>query len=326
MSKAGMRFAVLFPGQGSQFVGMGEDLFSTGDPLLGSATDEMLGWSLRDVAIDGPEEALTATDKAQVVIYCLSIVLWQRFSAAVGRPPIAAAGHSLGELTALTAAGFFNAGDGLSLVAARGSAMAAAAAEEPSGMAALIGADAETGESIAAARREAGGRIWLANVNAPGQVVLAGSRDDIAWLVDEARALGVRRVIPLKVAGAFHTPFMASASDPIREAAARVPLGTPAFGVWSNTVARPFVSEELPALIGRQVIEPVLFADSVAGMAALGVDVFVHVGPGDVTAAMARRSAPGAEVLVVNDLASVEEVASQLSPTGTMPQSEERRH
>ena len=305
-------YAVLFPGQGSQFVGMGADLFAARPDLLGDAADEILGWSLRATCLEGPEEILTRTDRAQAALFALSYALWEELA---GRAPspVAAAGHSLGQYTALAAAGAFDFATGLRLVAARGRAMAEAAEAEPSGMVALLGTDAAAAEDICARRRAAGGRLWVANVNAPGQVVVAGAAADTAWLVDEARALGVRRAIPLKVAGAFHTPFMAGAADALAGALEGVPFAPPAFPVWDNATARPFPADDPVGTLTRQLVSPVRFGESLEGMAAAGAGAFVHVGPGDVTAGMARRSVPDAAVLAVTSLAEAGDAAGALA-------------
>src|SRR5690606_15639753 len=148
--------AVLFPGQGSQHVGMGGDLFEARPDLLGERADEILGWSLRDMCLDGPEEELTRTEHAQPALFALSYALWAEVAGLVPRPA-AAAGHSLGEYTALTAAGILEYDTALGVVAERGRAMQAAADVEPSGMAALLGADVETAEAIVEARVAEGG-------------------------------------------------------------------------------------------------------------------------------------------------------------------------
>ncbi|HLA67244.1 MAG TPA: ACP S-malonyltransferase, partial [Acidimicrobiia bacterium] len=149
-----MTYAVLFPGQGSQHVGMGADLFEARPDLLGESADDVLGWSLRSMCLVGPEESLTRTEHAQPALYALSYALWEAFAEAMPSAPSAAAGHSLGEYTALGAAGVFSFTDGLRLVATRGRAMADAADAEPSGMAALIGGSPLDAEAMAAARRE----------------------------------------------------------------------------------------------------------------------------------------------------------------------------
>jgi [acyl-carrier-protein] S-malonyltransferase len=308
-------FAVLFPGQGSQHVGMGAALFGARPDLLGERADEILGWSLRKMCLDGPEGALTRTEHAQPALYALAYALWTCLEEALSGVPSASAGHSLGEYTALAAAGALGFDDGLRVVARRGRAMAAAADAEPSGMAALIGADEETAETVAAACRAAGGRLQVANLNAPGQVVVAGGSEDIAWVSQNGGDFGVRRVIPLKVAGAFHSSFMEPATGDLEEALGAATLSEPGFPVWSNTTASPHTLPELAATLVRQVVSPVRFAECLAGMSATGVDRFVHVGPGDVTAGMVRKTVPEADVLVVSDMDDIGAVARAL---GTM--------
>ncbi len=300
---------VLFPGQGSQFVGMGADLFDHSD-LLGEQTDEILGFSLRSLCLDGPEDELTRTEHAQPALFALSYALWREIEVRSTRPPSAAAGHSLGEYTALAAAGALDFHTALRIVAERGRAMAAAADLEASAMAALIGADAVLAESIAADRRSAGGRLHVANINAPGQVVVAGGMEDIDWLEANARDLGVRRAVRLKVAGAFHSPFMEPAAERVAAAVAYVEVDEPRFPVYANVTAAPASGAEIPELLARQVVSPVRFSESLEAMAASGVRVFVHVGPGDVTAGMARRTVPDAEVIVVNDLDGVSQAVA----------------
>jgi [acyl-carrier-protein] S-malonyltransferase len=216
------RYAILFPGQGSQKVGMGADLFSTRRSRLAAGSDSLLGWSLETLVTQGPQEELTKTEHAQPALYAVSYVLWEALRDALPTAPAAAAGHSLGEYTALAASGALSYGDGLVLVAERGRAMAAApTTSDPSGMAALIGVDLEHAERVAADRRADGGRLWVANVNTPAQIVLAGSLPDIRWLSGNARSLGIRRVIPLDVAAAFHSPYMEPAAERLTTALER---------------------------------------------------------------------------------------------------------
>lgn len=312
-SKIAMSYAVLFPGQGSQFVGMGADLFDARPDLLIDQADEVLGWSLRDVCLGGPDEELTRTEHAQPALFVLAFALWDELAKKLTRPPAAAAGHSLGEYTALAAAGVFDFATALQIVALRGRAMAAAADAEPSSMAALIGATPEIAEEISVGRRESGGKLWVANLNAPGQVVVAGGAADIDWLQTAGRSLGLRRVVPLKVAGAFHSPFMASAQAALATELATASPATPAFPVWSNVAATPVQPKEIPELLAGQVVAPVRFSESLEGMAATGIQTFVHVGPGDVTAGMARRTVPDANILTINDLAGIDEAVNTLA-------------
>jgi [acyl-carrier-protein] S-malonyltransferase len=193
--------------------------------------------------------------------------------------------------------------------------MAAAAELAPSGMAALLGAVEAEAEVICARRREMGGRLEVANINAPGQVVVAGGSSDIEWLVGNARELGVRRAIPLKVSGAFHSTFMEPAAAVLATALEEVEVGDPSFPVWANTTASPHQADAVKGLLARQVVAPVRFSESLVNMAAAGIDTFIHVGPGDVTAGLARRTVEDARVLVVSDIADIEAAAGAI---GTM--------
>ncbi|MGH8959410.1 MAG: ACP S-malonyltransferase [Acidimicrobiia bacterium] len=296
-----MALAVLFPGQGSQFRGMGADLFDRRPDLLGAAADEILGWSLRQMCLEAEDEELTRTEYAQPALYAVSYALWDELAKEMPVMPTAAAGHSLGEYTALAAAGALDFEQGLAVVAERGRAMAGAADQEASGMAAVIGADLEATESVALTRRQMGGRLFVANINAPGQVVVSGGAEDIDWLESEMANLGIKRVIRLKVTGAFHSPFMGAAADRLAAALAGVEIGQGRFQVWSNVTAEPHHSELIKDQLVRQVVSPVRFADTLQALAATGVDTFAHVGPGDVTAGLAKRSAPGLRYLTVSN-------------------------
>jgi [acyl-carrier-protein] S-malonyltransferase len=306
-----MGYAILFPGQGSQFVGMGADLFVLSPEFLGDAADDVLGWSLRSICLEGPEEALTSTDKAQPALYAVAYALWAELSALVTEDPRAAAGHSLGEYTALAAAGVFDYHTGLRLVAARGLAMARAAEQEPSGMVAVLGVDQDRAEEAAAARRDHEGSLWVANLNAPGQIVMAGGLDDLEWFAEHGGEYGARRVVPLKVAGGFHSPFMEPAVELLAEAVDGVSLGSPRFPVWANLTAAPV--DDVRTSLLQQVVSPVRFGQSLQAMAGAGIDTFVHVGPGDVTASMAKRTVTGARIITVSSVEDLEEAASQLN-------------
>jgi [acyl-carrier-protein] S-malonyltransferase len=309
-----MRFAVLFPGQGSQIVGMGAELFDARPDLLGEAADEVLGWSLAALCLEGPEEELTRTDRAQPALYALGYAAWEVLRDRVASNPMAGAGHSLGEYTALAAAGVVSFEDGLRLVAERGRAMAEAAGRAPSGMAALIGGDADAAEALVGARRSEDGSLWVANLNAPGQVVLAGGLEDIDWAAAHAAEFGIRRVVPLKVAGAFHSPFMQPAVADLELAVAGVRFGPAAFPVWANATALPHGSDDTAKLLVRQLTSPVRFHEILVAIGADGADAFVHLGPGDVTAGLARRSVEGAQTFVVSSPGDADRFASALAP------------
>ncbi|HEX9761884.1 MAG TPA: ACP S-malonyltransferase, partial [Acidimicrobiia bacterium] len=230
--------------------------------------------------------------------------------------PAAAAGHSLGEYTALAATGAIDFDDALAVVAQRGEAMGAAADREPSGMAAIIGADVELAERVCSDRRSQGGRLFVSNLNGPGQVVVAGGADDLTWLETEGPNLGMRRVVRLKVAGAFHSPFMETAARAVEVALSKISVHLPAFPVWANVTGRPFESDQISPLLVDQVVRPVRFAQTLEGMAAGGIDLFLHVGPGDVTAGLARRAVPGARTLAVSEVGAIGPALESLGSIG----------
>lgn len=310
-----MAYAVLFPGQGSQFVGMGADLFDARPDLLGERANEFAGFSLRELCLEGPEEELTRTEHAQPALFALSYALWDELSRNVPLPS-AAAGHSLGEYTALAAAGVFSYDVALAVVAERGRAMAEAADAEPSTMAAVIGGDLDTVAAVCDARRADGGRLWVANMNAPGQVVVAGGVDDIAWLDQNARDLGLRRVMSLSVAGAFHSPFMESAAERLGATLGRFDPAPARFPVYSNVTASPVAGSSVTDSLVSQLVSPVRFSESLEAMAGEGIDTFIHVGPGEVTAGLARRTLQDATVLTVS---SLDEVGAAADTLGSMP-------
>jgi [acyl-carrier-protein] S-malonyltransferase len=284
---------------------MGAELFERQTELLVDRADAVLGWSLKELCLTAPEAELTRTENAQPALFSIAYALWAELAAELPTPPQAAAGHSLGEYTALAAAGAITFEQGLAIVAERGRAMAGAADQEASGMAALLGAEIEQAEAVTLARRQTGGRLFVANINAPGQVVLAGGDEDLAWLATEATNFGIRKVVSLNVAGAFHSPFMAAAADRVEAALAGVEITGPTFPVWSNVTAEPHEVDLIKSLLVRQVTAPVRFSDSLVAMGTAGVEQFIHVGPGDVTVGMAKRSVPDARYLAVSDLAGI---------------------
>lgn len=306
-----MKYAVLFPGQGSQAVGMCADVRAQRPDLFGDAVNDLLGWDLNELIEHGPQERLTETQHAQPALYATSYGLYDEFASLVSTPPSAAAGHSLGEYTALAAAGAVSYLDGLALVAKRGEAMAACAASQSSGMAALLGTDRDHAEALSQQRRADGGQLYVANLNAPGQVVVAGGSEDIAWLVEHARDLGVRRAVALDVAGGFHSPFMVEAASALDEALRATEFAPPRFDVYANATAHP--TTDVQQTLSDQLTATVRFDETLTGLAENGITTFVHVGPGDVTAGFAKRTVEGAEVKVVATIEQARLVADELS-------------
>jgi [acyl-carrier-protein] S-malonyltransferase len=294
---------------------MGAGLFEAYPQLLGETADEILGWSLRRICLDGPEETLTRTEYAQPALFALSYALWVAWRESAATLPAGGAGHSLGEYTALSAAGAIQFEEALRLVAVRGRLMSDAADASPSGMAALLGVDVGVATNVVEASVANGGSLQIANINAPGQVVVAGSVSDLEWLAESGKDLGVRRSIPLKVAGAFHSNYMTSAAEGLESAVSSSSFRSPGFPVWANATAKPYSPMDVASTLVAQVTSPVLFEATLQSMAEAGLNTFVHVGPGDVTAGLAKRTLPDATVLTVSDLEDIESAAAAV---GTM--------
>ena len=301
-----MRRALVFPGQGAQYVGMGMELAQrhpAARQLLDQA-DEVLGFALSDIIANGPEDELTRTDISQPAILVVSVMALTVLKTVV-KPLIfdAVAGLSLGEYTALVAAESLSFREALKLVRLRGQAMQAAAEAAPSGMVALIGADeaSATKLCIAAANGEV---LQVANLNSPGQVVISGAKAACERAAALAKDHGIRKAIPLSVAGAFHSELMAPAAVRLRAALAKAPFKDPKVPVYTNVHAGPVTkASEIPALLEAQLTKPVRWADSVVAMKTAGIDAFWELGPGKTLCGMITRTVSGAELRNL-DLAS----------------------
>ncbi len=308
MQSRGLSAALLFPGQGSQFEGMaaGARRSSVASELFEKAA-RILGYDLLGVIESGDRERLGATEVAQPAIFVTSMCLFAQARHSVSEHDAcegadvehagrlltrfeSAAGHSLGEYTALVAAGAVTFEDGLRLVAARGEAMRRACEETKGAMVALLGADDARVEEACAERRGKGGAIWVANYNAPGQVVVSGEISEAERAVAEPRSFGARRAVMLDVAGACHTPLMKPASKMLDEALERTTFVEPEAKVWSNVTAKPYSSaEEIPRLLSRQLVEPVRWKETLVHMQEGGTSAFVCFGPADTMAGIAKR-------------------------------------
>lgn len=290
-----MRTALLLPGQGSQEVGMGRDLARTHDVARATfqEADEALGFALSEVAWEGPDEVLVETRHAQPAILAHSVAM-HRVLADRLPPPALAAGHSLGEFSAHVAAGTLSFGDALRAVRRRGELMHEAGRERQGTMAAVLGLDEDEVERVCAAVENGTGVCVPANFNSSGQVVVSGDVAGVERGMELAKEAGARRVIPLNVSGAFHSPLMAAAEDGLREALADVTFRDPDFPVVSNVTSRPVESgEEARRLLVRQLTSPVRWSASVAAMLDGGADRFLELGPGSVLCGLNRRNARG---------------------------------
>lgn len=285
--------ALLFPGQGAQFVGMGAKLAATLPAAQGlfDRAAEVLGYDLLGVCARGPKERLDATDVSQPAIYVASLAALEQLKVTdpgVLETVVCAAGLSLGEYTALTYAGSLTFEDGLKVVDARGKAMQAAAEATPSGMVSLIGPSVLEVEALVAEVRDHG-VLRVANLLCPGNTVVSGAAEAIDAVVTLAEARGVR-AMRLSVAGAFHTSLMRPADDALGAALDTVALHAASVPVYSNVNAAPHTEpDEVRPLLIQQVLAPVKWEDSMRAMLAAGVDNFVEVGPGRVLSGLLKR-------------------------------------
>jgi [acyl-carrier-protein] S-malonyltransferase len=252
-----------------------------------------LGRPVAALLLDAPEADLERTLEAQLVVFVQSLMAWEAVAGTLEEEPLAFAGHSLGQLTALVAAGVLSFEDGVRLVARRAAATQEAADRQPGRMAALVGAELEQAEAACADVS----RAWVANDNAPGQVVIGGTPSGVGAASARARELGVRRVIPLNVGGAFHTPLFAEAAEalvPVLGATPFAPAGAP---VVSNVDAEPHTDPaDWPTQLARHLVSPVRWRPSLLTLERLGADSLIEVGPGNVLAGLARRTLPGVPV------------------------------
>ena len=305
-------FAFVFPGQGSQSVGMGRDL-ATSEPAAAAvwtAADDALGQSISTLAWDGPAEQLDRTEQAQPALLAASIAILEamraRWAAAglEAPSPAFAAGHSMGQYSALVAAGVLSLDDGVRLVRRRGTLMQASGQGRDGAMAALIGLDDERLPELVAAA-SAHGTFVVANRNSPGQVVVSGDRPAIEAGAEIAKSLGAKRAIVLPVSVAAHSPLMAEAADGMRAALADVDVHDPSTMLLANADARPITTADgARAELVEHLTAGVDWVAAVERMAGAGVTTFVEVGPGKVLSGLIKRIAPDAEVVAADDAAN----------------------
>jgi len=285
------RTAFLFPGQGSQRVGMDAHLRGSGaaDAVLEMAEGLGHGAPLSELIAQGPDDLLTRTDNVQPAITLVSLATLAVLREA-GIEADAVAGHSLGEYSALVAAGVIEGADALRLTARRGELMQECASRYPGGMMALLGIGLE--ETGACVQKASGlGPVGIANMNSPGQVVISGASEPLRRAGELCREMGARRAIPLKVSGAWHSPLMEAAAQGLGREMASTDFADPLLSLVANVTADYLESGEQAAdLLRRQVVSPVLWARSMERLIEDGCDVFVEVGPGSVLQGLLRRN------------------------------------
>ena len=288
-----MSFALLFPGQGSQYVGMGRSLACAYPEAarVFEEADDVLGFSVSKLAWEGPEEHLVLTKNAQPAMLVHSTAVYRVIQGRLGEVGLAA-GHSLGEFSAYVAAGTFDFAAALHTVRLRGELMYAAGVERPGTMAAVIGLDDEAVISACERASDEAGICVPANFNAPGQVVISGDLAGVERAMEIATDLGAKRVVRLSVSGAFHSPLMAPAAVEFETWLKQQFFEDPVFPIIANATAKPVSTGDVArALLVRQLTTPVRWAASVLHMAESGVDRFLEIGPGSVLRGLNRRIA-----------------------------------
>lgn len=304
-----MDTAFVFPGGGSQFVGMGRDLYAAYPEARRTfeEADEALGFALSTLCFEGPEEVLTDTLNAQPAIFTVSIACLRALEGRLPWQPAYVAGHSSGEYAALVAADALDFADGIRLIRERGRVMQEAGEKNPGGMAAIMGiADEVLDDICRESSQETGQVVQVANYNSPGQVVISGHKQALQMAIARARERGAKRVIELAVTVASHSPLMAEAARALALAVERTPIHAARVPIIGNVSARPIRrAEEIRAELVAQLTSPVRWVESVHHLARQGVKRFVEFGPKNVLTGLIRRTEEGVELVNVGDAASV---------------------
>ncbi len=298
--------AFIFPGQGSQYVGMAKDLYDNSVEVreMVKTADDAIGISLSQMMFNGPEEALKQTDVTQPSIFLHSIVA---FSLIRLLEPDAVAGHSLGEYSALVAAKSLQFYDAIKLVRVRGEAMLKAGIEQPGTMAAIVGLDGAKLDEICVTASEKG-IVQAANYNSPGQIVISGSVDGVKHAMELCKAAGAKLVKELVVSGAFHSPLMSSAKDRLVNQINETPFFDAKIPVYANVTAKPVKnSAEIKNLLIEQLTKPVRWEETIKNMVSDGIEEFYEIGPGKVLQGLVKRIAPNAKVFGIDKYSDLEQ-------------------
>jgi len=308
------KVAYIFPGQGAQYAGMGCDLHDSSDSAKAvfKQADEALGFPLSQLCFNGPDDELRQTINAQPAIVTISLALLSAIrNSEVGKnlpAPAFVAGHSLGEYTALAAAGVVDFTTAIYLTRERGRLMHQAGLENPGGMAAIIGLDEA---SLADICTRSGTKI--ANFNCPGQLVISGDKDSLNRAMKLAEAKGARRVMPLQVSGAFHTHYMQPAADSLAEIIATISFAAPQVPIIANTTAGEITTAEMvKEELLSQLCNSVLWQRSIEYMINSGVSTFIEIGPGKVLSGLIKRINKDVKTINISDIESIAKITDFL--------------
>jgi [acyl-carrier-protein] S-malonyltransferase len=334
--------AFLFPGQGSQAVGMGADIFAASEAAkrVFTAVDDALGFSLSTLCFEGPEETLRDTINAQPAIVAVSLAFLAAFQEALSPEaftwsspltPDYLAGHSVGEWTALAVSGALDLRETLLAVRERGRLMEHEGTQCPGSMAAVIGMDTQTLQEIcqeatqqalselAMPAHPGEGRVVVANYNAPGQIVLSGEHQALKLASELAKSRGAKRVIPLAVSAAFHSPVMQPATDGLALVLSDMHIADARIPIIGNITASPLTtSEELRNELAKQVAASVRWGDTISYMVQVGVKTFIEIGPGQALTGMVKRIAKGINTLNIGNVADLEKAVSYVRENGVV--------
>ena len=306
-----MKVAFLYAGQGSQHPGMGQDLYEAYPAFRAVLDSAEVGFDLKTVSFSDPDGVLNQTEYTQPCMVAfaagLTAILYEK-----GIRPDYAAGLSLGEYSALCAAGVFTAKQAVELAAFRGRAMAAAAAGVPCGMTAVLGLDRDKLRAACEAAASEG-VVEIANYNCPGQLVIGGQKAAVDAAAAKAKELGAKRCLPLKVSGPFHTSLLAPAGDALRERFKTEPFGEMQFPVLFNCLGHEMgEGDTVPALLERQVQSSVYMEDTIRRMAELGVEMIVEIGPGKVLSGFVKKTVPAIKTCAVETCADIDALCEAL--------------
>ena len=335
--------AFLFPGQGSQAVGMGADIFATSPAArrVFEAADEALGFSLSNLCFSGPEDTLRETINAQPAIVTVSLALLAALQEALSSAhasswsspltPNFTAGHSVGEYAALVASGALDMSDALKLVRERGRLMHHEGTLCPGGMAAVIGMDeealqeacrevsAQLTSNLDAGAHAGQGQVAIANYNAPGQIVISGEQSALNQAMELAKARGAKRVIPLPVSGAFHSPVMQPAAGGLAQAIAATTVHAATIPVIGNITAAPLTqAAEIREELAQQIAASVQWIRTIAYLVSAGVSAFIEIGPGQALTGMVKRITKGATTINVGSAADLEKAVNTIGEINLM--------